>query len=209
MGDMFTSSNAIQSTRNQQAGVQLGDGSQANVNTGRVDGGAYATNYVAPAKIKKGGNQIINLQSTDMGAVAGGINLGMAALQATQNLQNRVADSQDAAIHFAEQASNNQAAVTMGALQSNTIVAAHALDINGQMTQALLETNSEAFNVAVHAISGAASEVIELAHEAVLKATPLDAGDLAATQTGQNKSQMIIALVGAAAIVVAAIVANR
>lgn len=242
MGDMFTSQQARTSSENNQVGQQIGDDSWGVANSGRMDSGAVNTGTFiqSPTKIGKGAEYAptINITQTDLGAINAGTTLGLAGLQVAQSGQTLTANLANAALHFAEQQSANQSATTMATLQANVITSAHALDANRQVTQTLLEQNSEIFDMATDAVTGAVNKVVnsntdvttqainfaqqvsinsmglaksavDAAQHTALNATPVSPGAYAEATGAQNSMQMKVAILGVLGVIAAAWISTK
>lgn len=188
--DAFSDNVAETSTVNRQISFQTDEGVGVGV-SGRNNTTVAGSFYQAPEKIKVGNNS--SLVMTDYGAVGG-------------------------ALHFAEQVNDNAASQTMAALQAMHSTAAQALDVNGQVTQALLETNEHTFNTAANVVGNVALQAtnaaqqisinslavakgaLEQASDVALKATPVQAGDYALATSGQQSSTTKILIIAAAVV---------
>ncbi len=188
--DAFSDNTAETSTVNRQVSFQTDEGNGVGV-SGQRNIAVAGSYYQGPDRVNVGNHG--SLVMTDYGAVGG-------------------------SLHFAEQVSDNQTSATMAALQAMHATSAQALDVNGQVTQALLEANSEAFNVGANLVGtialqatnaaqqisinslGIARGALEQASDVALKATPLQAGDYALATSGQQSSTTKILIIAAAVV---------
>lgn len=165
---MFSSKTAKTTVRNQQVGVQ---GAGAVGNSGSIGAGALGGNY---QRIGAGDRSVINVQTSDLGAINAAATTQLAALSANQTVST----------------------ASIGAQRDVSLQAINFANANtSQALEIVRGSNERASNIAEYAVAAA--------QQTALQATPVSPGAYAEAIGGDTKTKIIIAAISAGAILLA------